>query len=516
MIVQQLHGGVAETPLRHIDDALEGEIVGRRIDHAQIGERIADFGAFVEARPADDPIGQPERDKAILEFAHLERGAHQDGDLVERMTGALQLLDLFADGAGFFFRVPRARDGDLLARHVVGAQRLAEPAFVMGDQMRGGGQDMAGGAVIALEAYHRGAGKIVLEAQYVVDLGAAPAIDRLIVVADAADVFGLLLPVVIPGRAVRREPEIHTPGVGGYRFRARRFAAPRNDGFADIAPLRQQPQPQILRHIGVLIFVDQDVFEAGLILPQHFGVLAEQPDAFEQEVAEVGGVEDFQPVLKRPVELQPLAVGEGGGLAGRHLLGRQPAVFPAVDQAGEHARRPAFLVDALGLQNLLQQPDLIIDVQNGEVGLEPDQFGVAAQNLHADRMERAEPGHALDHLADNLADAVLHLARRLVGEGDGENFARPGAPEAEDVGDAHGQHAGLAGAGAGQHQDRAVERLDRLPLFGIKPGQIGRRRRSRERPRGNAAGRGSRRFGRLDAALQRVSQSFVNPAGRYR
>ena len=83
MVVQQLHGGVAEPALRHIDDALEGEIVGRRIDHAQIGERIADLGALVEARAADDAIGQAERDEAVLEFAHLERGAHQDRDLVE-------------------------------------------------------------------------------------------------------------------------------------------------------------------------------------------------------------------------------------------------------------------------------------------------------------------------------------------------------------------------------------------------------------------------------------------------
>ena len=88
MIVQELHGGVAEAALGHIDDALEGEIVGRRIDHAQIGQRIADFGALVEARPADDAIRQAERDEAVFEFAHLERGAHQDRDLIERTMAA--------------------------------------------------------------------------------------------------------------------------------------------------------------------------------------------------------------------------------------------------------------------------------------------------------------------------------------------------------------------------------------------------------------------------------------------
>ena len=104
----------------------------------------------------------------------------------------------------------------------------------------------------------------------------------------------------------------------------------------------------------------------------------------------------------------------------------------------------------------------------------PTSLGVTAQNLHADRMEGAHPRHALDDLADHLADARLHLARRLVGEGDGEDFRGPRAAEVEDVGDAGGQHAGLAGAGAGQHQHRAVQGLDRLALFGVEVGEIGR------------------------------------------
>ena len=115
VVVQHLHGGVAEAALGHVDDALEGEVVGRLRDHAQIGERVADFRALVEARAADHAIGQAELDEAVFEFAHLERGAHQDGDLVERVVLAalarlaLQLLDLLADGARFFLRVPARR-----------------------------------------------------------------------------------------------------------------------------------------------------------------------------------------------------------------------------------------------------------------------------------------------------------------------------------------------------------------------------------------------------------------------
>ena len=230
--VQHLQRGVAEAALWRVDDALEGEIVGGLRDAAQIGEGVADFGALIEARAADDAIGQAERDEAFLEFAHLERGAHENGDLFEIVRAPLQLLDRLADRPRFLLAVPDAGHARLFALVAVGEQRLAEPAFVVGDQMRGGGENMAGGAIIALEPHGFRAGKILFEAQDVFDLGAAPTIDALVVVANAADV------------------------------------AP---------PLRDQPQPQILRGVGVLIFVDQNIFETPLIIGEHVGVVAKQP-----------------------------------------------------------------------------------------------------------------------------------------------------------------------------------------------------------------------------------------------
>src|SRR5215470_15355273 len=120
------------------------------------------------------------------------------------MALPLERLDLLADRARLFLRIPGAGDLHLLARLVVGAQRLAEPALVVRDQMRGGGEDVRGAAIIALEPDHLGAREVVLEAQDVVDLGAAPAVDRLVVIADAADVLGDALSDL--GRRGRRAP----------------------------------------------------------------------------------------------------------------------------------------------------------------------------------------------------------------------------------------------------------------------------------------------------------------------
>src|SRR5215470_4280278 len=117
------------------------------------------------------------------------------------MAVALQVLDLLADDAGLLLGVPGGGHRHLLAGLALRAQRLAETAFVVGDEMGGCGENMGGRAVVALQADHLGAREILLEAQDVVDLGAAPAIDRLVVVADAADVLGLavLLPSPLRG-----------------------------------------------------------------------------------------------------------------------------------------------------------------------------------------------------------------------------------------------------------------------------------------------------------------------------
>ena len=70
---------VAEAALGLVDDPLEGEVVGRLGDQAEIGEGVADLGPLVEAEAADDLIGEADGDEALLELAGLELGADEDG-----------------------------------------------------------------------------------------------------------------------------------------------------------------------------------------------------------------------------------------------------------------------------------------------------------------------------------------------------------------------------------------------------------------------------------------------------
>ena len=197
----------------------------------------------------------------------------------------------------------------------------------------------------------------------------------------------------------------------------------------------------------------------------------------QQQVAEVGRVQFQQAALILVVKRGAAAV-IGVRFARRDARGRQRAVLPAVDQPGQHPRGPALLVDVFRRDQLLEQADLVVGVEDREAGLQvqvarADQLGVAAQDLDADGMEGAEPRHPLDRLAQQAGDAVLHLARGLVGEGHGKDPARRRAALRQQVGDPRRQRASLAGARARKQQDGAVERLDRLSLRGVQPVEIG-------------------------------------------
>ncbi len=287
---------------------------------------------------------------------------------------------------------------------------------------------MAGRAVVALEPNDRGTGKILLEAQDVADLGTPPGVDRLVVVPDAGDVL------------------------------------PR---------LSEEAQPEILCDVGILVFVHQDRPEAPLIVPEQVRGGAQHGQTVQQQVAEIGGIEGQKTALIGFVESQPSAEGEIAHLRGRHLVRAPALVLPALDQAQERPRRPALLVEIGALDHLLDEPELVVGVEDREARPEAHQLGMAAKKTHADGVERAQP-HALHAPADQPLDAPRHLARGLVREGDGQDLARPGPAGDHQVRDAGGQDPRLARARTRQYEQGPVRRRDGSQLLGIEPLQMGR------------------------------------------
>ncbi len=82
-------------------------------------------------------------------------------------------------------------------------------------------------------------------------------------------------------------------------------------------------------------------------------------------------------------------------------------------------------------------------------------------------MERGDP-HLLRHRADESGHSFLHLARRLVGEGDGKDLEGRDSEIANEMCDAMGKDPGLARTGAGDDEQRALGVGDGLVLNGIE------------------------------------------------
>ena len=82
-------------------------------------------------------------------------------------------------------------------------------------------------------------------------------------------------------------------------------------------------------------------------------------------------------------------------------------------------------------------------------------------------MEGGHP-HPLRDRTNQRGQTFTHFSGSLVGEGDGEDLARPGVELGEDPRDTAGEHARLAGACACADQQRRTLILDRLCLLRIE------------------------------------------------
>src|SRR3546814_12238259 len=122
----------------------------------------------------------------------------------------------------------------------------------------------------------------------------------------------------------------------------------------------------------------------------------------EQQMAEIAGGDGFEALLVLRVKFSAAAVCVAFGLARVDIGGGEPLVLPLIDQPGELAGGEALFVEIGGGDELLQQAKLIVGVEDREIAVEPDQLGVAAEHLRADRVEGAEPGHRSEEHTSEL------------------------------------------------------------------------------------------------------------------
>jgi hypothetical protein len=308
----------------------------------------------------------------------------------------------------------------------VGPQVLGLALAVVRDDRVRGAEDRVRGAVVLLQRDDRRLAEVALELEDVADVGAAERVDRLV-----------------------RVPHDHdVPVLFG-----------------------QELEQPVLRVVRVLVLVHEDVAERLLPALLRLGEPLQDLDGQHQEVVEVDRVRAEEPPLIEVVD-----VGDGLVVEGLHPI-------PVLGRADQLVlRRRDVLVDALGreplrvalelLQRLLHHPDLVGRVVDREVRLVAQSRRFPAQNPAAGGVEGEDPDPARD-LRQEVLEAGSHLAGRLVREGDREDLVRLDPNGGDEMGHAMRQHTGLAGARAGDDEERPFGVRDRLTLGGIQVGEVG-------------------------------------------
>ncbi len=287
----------------------------------------------------------------------------------------------------------------------------------MRDNRAGGFEDALGRTVVLFQPDGDRAGKIALEIQDVSDVGAAPAVDRL--------------------RLVAHHHQI------------------------------------VLAAIGVLIFVHHHELVLAIETFPRGGIVPEQAHGFEQQIVEVERVRFVQAGFVEIVDLGE-AFGDRIGRGHGHVLG---VLIMALRVADARERGPMLhelIVQAKLLVDALENRQLIVVVVDGEArGKAPanrrERRAVAAQHTDAEPGERRDGGGGLGNGLGQRTDPVTHLSGSLVREGDGQN-----SPSGDPVGAQQVRHpvrddARLPAARSGQDKKRPFDMLNRLALTRVQP-----------------------------------------------
>ena len=418
---QRRHACRSDSARRHVQHAQQRDVIFGMENQPHVGEGVANFGALVKTESADHAVPDAQSPQDLLKRTRLSAGAIQD-----RHAGVGILANLHRQLAANVFRL-RARIRRLeISQPVARAERrlesLAESVGIVLHHRGRGVENRLRRAVVFLQADDLCAREILGEALQVSRARPAPAVNRLIFVADHADIL------------------------------------PR---------ARQQVHQLFLRRVCVLKLVHHQILK--LIAPAlaHVAMLPQQLHGPQQQIVEIQrrglaqqvvvGAENFRRVLAP-------AVAHVLGL-GLHFVGSDAVILRVADLRPDAAWRIVFRGQPQRDQRALHRRGLVVVVVDREIPRQAQVLRLAPQQPRAERMKGRHP-HIPGRVparAQQLLNAVFHHARGFVGEGDRQNRARRHAL-LDQMRHAIGDHARLARACAGQDQQRSFRRQHSFTL----------------------------------------------------
>ena len=198
----------------------------------QIRQHVLDFFALVELQPVDHLIGHALIAQREFQAARQRVDAIEDREVARTAPAG---ADLFGDVGRDRLRLALlrgiGRQPHALPFVVLGKQALLLSPLVVGDQRVGNAQDAFGAAVVLFELDDFDFGVVLFEIQDVAEIGAAPAVDRLI--------------------GIARDSQVRMID-------------------------RQRADDRVLRQIRILVFVDQDVAIALVQRRARLGILPQE------------------------------------------------------------------------------------------------------------------------------------------------------------------------------------------------------------------------------------------------
>ena len=272
----------------------------------------------------------------------------------------------------------------------------------MTDNPTGGLDDRLCRTIILLQADDPGTGEIIVKIEDITDLGAPPAVDRLVVVTDHTKVF--------------------------------------------LRPDQQLNQP-VLDPVGILKLIHQQIFETLLPMPSDFRMFLKQAHRQQQQITEIDGIGRLHALLVKGIELGQLPLI---GTIFKQQLRTQATIFGPVDKSRGGPRFQHFFRNSLLFEQITQQPQLVLIIVNSKVTAEAEMLNLLAQNSYTTGVEGCHPGEF--PVIEQALKPLTHLGRRLVGKSDRHNPPDRHPPFADQVGHPVGQRPGLSRTGPSQQQ----------------------------------------------------------------
>ena len=403
---------VADAARGGVDDAAQRLVVARVHDQPNVGEHILDLLALVERHAAVYLIRDVAAAQRLFQRARLRVGAVEYGHVaVLHPSGADGRVDVRREQRRLLFVGVGLDHTDRVA--FVGGREgfFADLALVLLDHAVRGVDDRLCRTVVLFQFEKLCAGKVLLEAQDILDLRAAERVDALRVVAHHADV------------AVQ---------------------------------LAEPPDDDVLREVGVLVLVHENVAELVLVLREYLREVAHQDIRVQQQVVEVhrAVLAAFARVQFVNVEelRNPLLAVFGLQRTVRLVgLRRDQVVFRLRDSGCDDVRLVGLVREVQLLDRELHEVFRVGRIVDRERRRVAQLVGFGAQDAGENRVEGAHPQAAAHTARNERRDAFAHLLGGLVRKREREDGVRLHALR-EHVGDPAGEHARLARAGPGDDQ----------------------------------------------------------------